>query len=181
MDGETIRLIVVACGAIIAGLGGALIAGAFNSGNTQATIEAARAAAAEQREADRELEHAQWLRDRKIDVYMAYIRKLHSVEIAIAAMKDGIENPGIASITAAVKELFDMSLTMRILAPDNVANTAREVTQILRKIVVAAPDALQLAPEPYEPYETAVVNFRETMVLLELQVAADLGVRAVRD
>jgi hypothetical protein len=69
MEGETIRLVVEACGAIIAGLAGALIAGAFNSENTQATIAAAREASDAQREHDRNLEHDRWLRNRRVEIY----------------------------------------------------------------------------------------------------------------
>jgi hypothetical protein len=80
MDGETIRLVATATGAVIAGLGGAGIAGWFNRSNTMATIAAAELQAS----LDREQEHAQWLRDRKVKSYAAFLSQVRDLELALS-------------------------------------------------------------------------------------------------
>lgn len=74
------RLVATAAGAMIAGLGGALIAGRYNRRNPASTIAAAASTVQAQREHDRELEHFQWLRDKKVEVYFRYFTELHELE-----------------------------------------------------------------------------------------------------
>lgn len=173
MDGETIRLIVVACGAIIAGLGGALIAGAFNSRNTLATIEASREAAETQREADREVEHDRWLRDRKVEAYTKYLADVHELELTIAEIRVGLKKD-----TAAVMEKARALslLSLRVLAPRLVNEAAGDVVTAIKNIINVMPETLASGQGAYQPYEDAVKEFNSSVTLLELRIAEDLRI-----
>ncbi|WP_284984456.1 hypothetical protein [Arthrobacter sp. efr-133-TYG-118] len=173
MDGETIRLIVVACGAIAAGLCGALIAGAFNSQNTLATIEGARVAAEAQREHEQELEQAQWLRERKVEVYTDHLAKLHELELAIAETKMDYRPSGAPPIATLSRNLSS-TLSIRLFAPDQVQVALAELT----KVVVSIMNVMQVsdAPERDALYEQATGLFNQKAGELERLIRQDLGV-----
>lgn len=173
MDGETIRLIVVACGTLSAGVGGALIAGAFNSRNTLATIEGARVAAAAKREHEQELEQAQWLRERKVEVYSDHLAKLHELELAIAETKMGYRPSGAPPITELARNLSS-TLSIRLFAPDQVQVALSELT----KIVVSIMKVMQVSdvPERDALFEQATGLFNQKTGELERLIRQDLGV-----
>lgn len=169
VDQETIRLIVVACGAVTAGLAGALIAGAFNSQNTLATIQAARDVAEAQQEADRDLEQSRWLRDRKVEVYAECLEKARELDLAISAVAAGIE-----SDTARVATL-SRSLSaghLHLYASDEVKEAVSGVRQ-------AFPPALQglmasLKGEGKEQFEAASQELIRAIQDCEVTVREDL-------
>lgn len=69
MDTETLRLIVTATAAVVAGLGGATLTAVINRKNTKDTLASARLANEEQWEQTQHREHALWLRDQKLEAY----------------------------------------------------------------------------------------------------------------
>lgn len=83
MDPETIRLIVTASGAVIAGLGGAGITGWINRKNTTATLHATRQTHEDQWLRTHAREHEVWLRDRREESYVAFFdeAELHHVRL----------------------------------------------------------------------------------------------------
>lgn len=173
MDGETIRLIVVACGAITAGLGGALIAGAFNSQNAAATIAAAREAAAAQREADREMEHDRWLRDRKVEVYSRFLEEVHELQLSIAEIQVGFSK----DTAAVVKKARGLSsLNLRVLAPRLVVEAAQDVIESIRVMMTSLISIKDGSAPNKDGYYAATEDFQEMVTLLELRISEDLGI-----
>lgn len=73
MDAETIRLVAAASGAVVAGLLGALIAGAYNRSTTRETIVASSKSEADRWERERDLEQIQWHRNQKYAVYEQFL------------------------------------------------------------------------------------------------------------
>lgn len=175
MDGETIRLIVVALGAITAGLLGALIAGAFNSRNTLATIEAARMAAESQREADRESEHSRWLRDRKVELYTDLVGAVYTVRNALGEIKVGVRKEAF-SIIDMTKVVYGLSYTVRVLSPGLVNQAVRDVIATLQDTTAAMHQVLEEKPGGEAAYNKAAEDFRDAVTLMELRMTADLGI-----
>lgn len=132
MDGETIRLIVVACGATAAGLGGALIAGAFNSQNTLSTIEAAKAqwdrdrsAQHEQWNRDRAAEHEKWLRDRKVQSYAKF---LHQVQDMNNMLHDVHEDDDAADTSRLPETMAGLAGDeLMLISPEQIKTVVGEV------------------------------------------------------
>ena len=73
MDPETTRLALTAMGAVIAGIGGALVAGRFNRKIATASFEATQRASLGQDDRNRELEHFRWHRDQKLIAYQNFL------------------------------------------------------------------------------------------------------------
>jgi hypothetical protein len=173
MDGETIRLIVVACGAIAAGLGGALIAGAFNSRNTLATIQAAKEEAEAQREHERKLGHAQWLRDRKVDVYSKFLEEVHDLELAAVNlylgsrkdMNETLQRAGVLSV-----------LHFRVLAPKPVWLAALRVALSISTLTEALVAVKQRSAPETEAFDKASKAVREHIMHLEQVCSTDLEI-----
>ena len=132
MDGETIRLIVVALGAIIAGLSGSLIAGAFNSQNTQATIEAARQAAQEQREADAETEQTRWLRDRLVQSYAKFLRQVQDLNNTLHDVHEEDDAADPSRLPESMATLAGDELML--IAPKPVKAAVGEVMMAVRQL-----------------------------------------------
>lgn len=176
MDGETIRLIVVALGAIIAGITGHVVAGAFNSQNTLATIEAARLAAEAKHAADRDIEHDRWLRDRKVEVYSKFLEELHELRLSIAEVQVGY----IRDTDGLVKKARDLSLLqMRVLAPRLVYEAAQDASGSVRNLLDELMAIKARKAESTKSYDAAVEDFQEKVVLLELRVSNDLGIDVI--
>ncbi|MCP9000354.1 hypothetical protein NFC73_11535 [Pseudarthrobacter sp. RMG13] len=174
MDGETIRLIVVALGAIIAGLSGSLIAGAYNSQNTLATIEAARLAAETELEAGREMEHDRWLRDRKIDAYTALINQFRELDQMVREHHSGIYLKGTFDIVQASRNIN--TLEVRLLAPVNVSAAVADVILAMQeRFDIFIEDAQKEAPDS-SAFDTATEKLVQKMDRLERLISEDLGV-----
>lgn len=164
---------VVACGAIAAGLGGAIIAGAFNSRNTLATIEAARETAEAQRKHDRELEHAQWLRDRKVDVYSKFLEEVHHLEFAMLNLYLGsrkdlnetLQRAGVLSV-----------LHFRVLAPQPVWLAALRVALSISTLTDALVAVKQRRAPDTEAFEEAAKAVHENITHLEQVCSTDLEI-----
>lgn len=173
MDGETIRLIVVACGAITAGLGGALIAGAFNSQNTAATIAAAREAAEAQREADREMERDRWLRDRKVEVYSKFLDEVHELGLSVAEVQVGFsKDTGVL-----IKKARDLSLlNLRVLAPRLVVDAAQDVIKSIKVMMTELISIKDRSAPNTDGFRAAAEDFNKKVTLLELRISRDLGI-----
>ncbi|WP_026536950.1 hypothetical protein [Arthrobacter sp. 9MFCol3.1] len=176
MDGETIRLIVVACGAIVAGLLGALIAGAFNSRNTLATIEAARVAAEAQRDADREVEHERWLRDRRVEVYSKFLEEAHDLGLHVAWLGMGYSN----DTSELAKKARNLSLlNLRVLAPTVVLDAAQDVMRSTTALTTELLAIKERTASSTEAYDAATKRFNEYLALLEVRISNDLGIDVV--
>lgn len=175
MDGETIRLIVVALGAVIAALLAQIVAGAFNSQNTLATIEAARVAVEAQREADRDMEHGRWLRDRKVELYTGYVDLAHNIRDSLGEVKVGAKTD-VKPIFEMVRQLAQLAHSVRVLCPRLLNQSAMEVTTSLRAITAVLGDTLESKPEAQEKYSQALAEFHESMGLMELRITDDLGI-----
>lgn len=168
MDQETIRLLVVACGTIAAGLLGATIAGAYNSRNTLATIEAARVAA----EADRAAEHDRWLRDRKVDIYSKFLEEVHELRLSVAEVKVGYSK----DTGKLVQQARNLSLLhLRVLAPRLVFDAAQDVMQSISDLTTELIAVKERSAPDLRTYEAAADDFREKVTLLELTISRDLG------
>lgn len=173
MDGETIRLIVVACGAVLAGLSGALIAGAYNSRNTLATIEAARVAAETQREADREVEHDRWLRDRKVVVYANLLAQLQAMDLEIQTLHLRPNQIDMNKLTNMSKELGNDELML--LAPTEIRAAIGPAWRELRGMIALLQTA-QPSDEQKDQFEALADDFLTHFKALQVLLRADLGV-----
>lgn len=178
MDQETIRLIVVALGAVIAGIMGQLIAGAFNSQNTQASLEAAREAARAQWAKDQELEHARWLRDKKIEAYSAFVRKIHAMALNMAEVYHRMNGDP----SAALQQTKDLQVeTLRMLAPRIVTLAVQDTIQAYMKLSEVAVATIRTRVQDEEAYRSAQDAFTEGVILLELRMSTDLGIEVLPD
>lgn len=176
MDGETIRLMIVAFGSIAAGLGGAVIAGAYNSRNTLATIEAARTAAETRREADQDVEHDRWLRDRKIEVYSKFLEEVHELRLSLAEVQVGFHQ----DTNEVVKKARDLSLLhLHVLAPRLVLAAAQDVMKSIRSLMDQLISIKERTAQNTEAYDAEADDFREKVTLLELRISDDLGIDVV--
>jgi hypothetical protein len=173
MDGETIRLIVVALGAIAAALLAQIVAGAFNSRNTIATIEAARLAAEARREADRDVEHDRWLRDRKIEVYSKFLEEVHDLELFMADVAVGTSKDA----EGLLKKTRNLPLLqMRVLAPKRVQQAAEDVTMSMTATVIELIGIKTRSSDDEEAYKNARKDFEKKLELLEQWISEDLGI-----
>lgn len=166
MDGETIRLVATAAGAVTAGFGGAWLAGRYNSKNTRATIEAARV----QAELNRQQEHTQWLRNRKVKCYADLLANMRQIEQAYGALDD--EDAGkiakLEKIEAVSQEIF-------IIAPRHIYDATIEVVKSFSLISRAS------RPNPdrrarHAEYDAARKTLSTKYTLLERLIRQDLGV-----
>ncbi|UZX02488.1 hypothetical protein F8G81_07550 [Arthrobacter sp. CDRTa11] len=73
MDAETIRLIITAAAAVVAGIGAATLTAVINRKNTKDTLASAREVAEEQRREMQNREHAVWVRDQKQEAYTNFL------------------------------------------------------------------------------------------------------------
>lgn len=163
MDGETTRLVATAAGAVIAGLGGALIAGWFNRKNTKATI----AAATVQWDRDQDLEHRRWLRDRKVVAYSAFLARMREIDVLLHEVHLNVaDNPGRLSDLADVLVGDDLLL----IAPPGVSEGVVELAKGLHRVVNVA------RSDPAEgTFLLAADDFADKFTELERQIRADLG------
>jgi hypothetical protein len=168
MDGETIRLVATAAGAVIAGLGGAWMAGRYNSKNTRATIEAARV----QAELDRDQEHTRWLRDRKVRCYADFLGQARDVGLALATL-----HKEDASKTRQLKEIAVISDELLIIAPRHIYDQAMKVMTSVSAIVHASmPNPDRTARDA--AYDAAHRGFVGEYMGLERLIRKDLGVES---
>jgi hypothetical protein len=175
MDGETIRLIVVACGAIAAGLGGALIAGAFNSRNTVATIEAARVAAHEQREADSEAAQIRWLRDRKVVAYATFLAQVKEMDLLYSDMRTSPASD-ISRLPEIAADLTKDELML--IAPERIRNAIGVVFSGIGAMGAPFRD-MAAGDERSAALEAAVGDFTIKYQNLASLMRQDLGVEEV--
>lgn len=80
MDSETVRLVATAISVVIAGLGGAIVAGLFNRRTAQQTLELTKRAEAEQWTKGKDLEHLQWHRNQKQAAYEKFLLEAESLK-----------------------------------------------------------------------------------------------------
>lgn len=178
MDQETIRLIVVGLSAIAGGIIGQLIAGAFNSQNTLVTIEAAREAAGAQWEKDQELEHARWLRDKKVDAYSTFIRKIHAMALEMAEVYYRMDGDPAVSL----QQTKDLQVeALRMLSPRPVTLAVEDTLRAHMQLSAVAADAVRNRKQDEEAYRTAQDAFNESVILLERRMSADLGIEVLPD
>ena len=171
MDGETIRLIVVALGGIVAGVSGSVITGAFSSQNTESTIAAARHAAETQREAYRDMEHERWLRDRKVQCYTNFLSHLRALDMLVSDFHDR-KQLDVERVTAMTHTLANDELML--IAPRHIYNFAGLVLADAVAIVRAA-TAAHIDAEQSSAYRGAVDDFIAKYSALERLIRQDLG------
>ncbi|MEV7572631.1 hypothetical protein AB0P28_05950 [Pseudarthrobacter sp. NPDC089323] len=172
MDQETIRLIVVALGAVIASLSAQLIAGAFSSQNTAATIAATREAAEAQREADRDTEHDRWLRDRKVVAYANFMSQLKEIDLLI---QDTHKFPEMANDEKLSELLAKLtSDELMLLIPKKVESGIMDIIFAVRAMIAVT---LQhpAGEERLAAYEAAAQNFATQYNALRTCIRKDLG------
>lgn len=172
MDGETIRLIVVALGAIAAALSAQIIAGAYNSRNTIATIEAARLAAEAQREADRDVEHGRWLRDRKLVAYTTLMSQMQEIDLLIQDTHKFPETADTSRITELASKLASDELML--LVPKKVKSAITSLFPSVRAMIAATADFPE-GDERVAAYEKAADEFAARYVKLTALIREDLG------
>lgn len=178
MDQETIRLLVTAVGAVIAGLGGALIAGAFNRKNTVDTIAAAKMTADAQREHERKLEHSQWLRDRKVDVYSRFLEEVHDLHIAMANLYLSSRK----DLNEILHRVGNLSvLHFRVLAPKPVWLAARRVALSLTTLSEALTAIKQRSAADTALFDKTYNEIHEQITSLEALCSADLEIEGADD
>ncbi|WP_284751106.1 hypothetical protein [Arthrobacter sp. efr-133-R2A-120] len=87
MDAETLRLLITAGTAIVAGLGGAGLTAYINRRNTTDSLASARATTDEQWKRTQEREHTTWLRDQKMEAYTTFMLRAQSIHAEISAAR----------------------------------------------------------------------------------------------
>jgi hypothetical protein len=168
MDGETVRLVATAAGAVIAGLGGAGIAGWFNSKNTKATIEAAKVQAG----LVREQEHAQWLRDRKVRCYADFLAHMREIDTFVSNFH-GNKPSDVEPVLTVIRTLGADELML--VAPRHIYTCAVTVMANATAVVRTAIEA-HLDSERANIYSSAVSEFISKYGTLERLIRQDLGV-----
>ncbi|MCZ9880538.1 hypothetical protein [Arthrobacter sp. B2a2-09] len=172
MDGETIRTIATGAAAVLAGFGGAGIAGWFNRKNTKTTIEAVKV----QAELDRNQGHMQWLRDRKVKCYAEFLAQSSSAQKALAIIHTNDVNKIVQ-----IKELVVLnSDELLILAPRHIYDAAIDVMNGITAIAQATePNSDANARDA--AYGGAYRTFIEKYTTLERLIPHDLGVEELTE
>ncbi|MHA7209673.1 hypothetical protein [Arthrobacter sp. MDT1-65] len=173
MDQETIRLLVAAIGAVIAGLGGAFIAGDFNRRNTKASIKAAAEQAEAARRHDEVLEHAQWLRDRKVAAYQSFISQVREIDQLVGELYAGVNIKGTFDLVLAARKVN--TLDIRLLAPEDVWRAAIEAMKATQQLAQVFIDK-QESDQSRVDFDAASNVVAEKLEALERLVSHDLRV-----
>lgn len=169
MDGETIRLLATAAGVVLAGLGGALIAGWFNAINTRASIRAAALESSRQRD----LEQAQWLRGRKVDVYTAFLDEARKLEIALVDANSAVVVEQ-KTIIALYKSL--PIVPVQLVAPDQVNGRVTDLMECVDLAIGALVKKLQTSMKKSDTYDAAINKVKTSLGLVKRDMAEDLGI-----
>ncbi|WP_394770610.1 hypothetical protein [Lacisediminihabitans sp.] len=166
MDGETVRLITIAASAVVAGLGGAWIAGSFNRRNSEAAIAAAEL----QWDQSRNLEHRQWLRERKREAYADFLGKARDIDLTLSELDAGLRRDAglMADTTRALTTAH-----LHLYAPEDVQAIAADVLQAIQR----AASALHREPEAGlgTEFKSASGNLVAMIHKLERAIRADLS------
>jgi len=160
MDAETARILVATSGTLIAGVLGAVTAGVWNQRNARITLDAAQAAAREERDSQRERERLQWVRDQKKDAYETFLEA--SENLLEAYYTAGADVRSRAPLRVARGRL-------RIVGSGEVRQAATTVILAAAKLFELGEDALQDN------------QFEVSVRLDELADATDGFVRAARN
>lgn len=131
MDAETIRLIITAGAAVIAGLGGAALTAIINRKNTKDTLASARLSNEEQSQRTLEREHATWLRDKKQEAYIDFLTLAESM-IHQLNQKPDEEDPEFPTA-----ELSVMRGRIKALGTPEVRRIAREIDTGMSRVQFA--------------------------------------------
>ncbi|UKA60029.1 hypothetical protein [Arthrobacter sp. FW306-2-2C-D06B] len=105
IDGETVRLVATASGAVIAGLGGALIGGLFTRRTTRMTLEASNLSDAARWRREQQLEHDQWHRNRKQSAYENFLLEVENCRPFMMARELQTGMPDMSKLLAAKTQL----------------------------------------------------------------------------
>ncbi|MDQ0030148.1 hypothetical protein [Arthrobacter bambusae] len=128
MDAETIRLLITAGTAIVAGLGGAGVTAAINRKNTKDTLNSTRSAQFEQWRLSQERDREIWLRDQKLQAYTDFMLKAQSLHASLDTL-----NFRTAPQTNP-KELIVERGKVKILGSPSVRYTARDLDNALTSL-----------------------------------------------
>lgn len=166
MDGETVRLITTAASAVVAGLGGAWIVGSFNRRNSEATISAAKV----QWDQDRDLEHSQWLRERKHEAYADFLGKAREIDLTLSELDAGLRQDAgpMADTTRALTTTY-----LHLYGSEEVQAIAANVIEAIQRAASALHKELDLGH--VREFKNASRNLVAMIHTLEHAIRADLG------
>lgn len=174
MDQETIRILISGLLTASAGLGGALAAVWFNRKSTKETIRATVETAEAARKHEKSLEHARWLRDRKLAAYTAFVRHIGMMTDELdKAQRGGYPDPEL--LTAAGGAAFDNEILL--LAPS-------PISQKVLRVTTAAETARRTAGNTHteqglakynEAKATMTKSFTEVRLLMRADLQNDFG------
>lgn len=123
----------------MAGLAGALIAGAFNSQNTQATIDASkelwdrdRSAQHEQWNRDRAAEHEKWLRDRRVQSYANFLHQVQDLNNMLHDVHEDDDAADASRLPETMAELAGDELML--ISPEQIKTVVGEVMMAVRRL-----------------------------------------------
>lgn len=159
IDAETVRLIATASGAVVAGLGGALIGGFFTRRTTRMTLEASRSAEGLRWLREQQLEQDQWHRNQK---QIAYERFLLAVENCRPPM---LRRELQTGVPAEMSEVLAARTQVKLIGAVSVRRAANTLVEAL----------LQLAHLESVPFSD-----QRDILLRKYQYTLDQYVQSVR-
>ncbi|TPV48575.1 hypothetical protein FJ661_18075 [Pseudarthrobacter phenanthrenivorans] len=139
---------------------------------------AAKATAEAQREHERKLEHAQWLRDRKVDVYSKFLEEAHDLHLAVVNLylssrkdlNEILQRAGVFSV-----------LDFRVLAPRYVEHAALRVALSMNTLMDALVAIKERRAPDTQAFDKASKEVLENILNLEELCSADLEIQRAGD
>ncbi|WP_159702613.1 hypothetical protein [Arthrobacter sp. 18067] len=128
MDQETIRLIVTAAGALLAGWGGAALTSYINRRNTTDTLAASERSSKEQWERTKSREHELWVRDQKQEAYAEFVLKADKAVSDAQSMWRGGKDDTAINLSGA-------RMRIRLVGPPELRTVAWEVEEAVKKLI----------------------------------------------
>lgn len=196
MDAETIRLIITASVALIAGLGGAGVTAAINRRNTIDTLAASRLVAETQLRETQNREHAVWLRDQKQEAYTAFMVLAQSLQQQVVgtdftARAEGSPNE-LEVARSRIKLIGTPAVRAAALGIENAVDEQYAWHERLRRILPRTMDMEELPTEEVmsitRDFNSAVDSYfakRTAFSILMIEfvnhVRQDLGTSTVGD
>ncbi|WP_024816985.1 hypothetical protein [Arthrobacter sp. 31Y] len=181
MDQETIRLIITAAGALLAGWGGAALTSYINRRNTTDTLAASERSSKEQWERTQNREHELWVRDQKQEAYAEFVLKADKAVSDASSMWKGAQRDSSANVSGA-------RMRIRLVGPPELRTVAWEIEDAIKSLIeysrpdVDAWDVTRVsADKSYEHY--ALLKARVDALLQDFVAKSrrDLGTAIASD
>lgn len=128
VDQETIRLIITAAAALLAGWGGSGLTAYINRRNTTDTLAASERSSKEQWDRTESREHEVWVRDQKQQAYADFVLK------ADKAVSDA-RNMWMGALTESSVNISGARMRIRMVGRPELRAVAWEVEQALKKLL----------------------------------------------